>query len=94
MPPQNPLLDDLASLMTGAMGAARTAGEEARTAVRSQAERFIADMDLAGREEVEALKALLQAAVARIDALEARLDALEPAAKPPRPAAPKPKAED
>lgn len=73
----NPMLDDLAGLMTGAMGAARSVGEEAQTAFRSQAARFIADMDLAGREEVDALKALLQSAIARIDALEAEIENLK-----------------
>lgn len=74
---QNPLLDDLAGLMTGAMGAARSAGEEARTMVQSQAARLIADMDLAGRDEVDALKALLQSALARIDTLEAEVAELK-----------------
>ncbi|MEO0982413.1 MAG: accessory factor UbiK family protein [Pseudomonadota bacterium] len=80
MATQNPLLDDLAGLMTGAMGAARAASEEARTAMRGQAERFVADMDLAGREEVEALKDLARDALARVDALEARVADLEAAA--------------
>ncbi|MEL7454040.1 MAG: accessory factor UbiK family protein [Pseudomonadota bacterium] len=77
---QNPLLDDLAGLMTGAMGAARSAGEEARTLMQSQAARLIADMDLAGREEVDAIKALLTQAIERIDALEAEVAALKGAA--------------
>lgn len=79
MAQQNPLLDDLAGLMTGAMGAARSAGEEARAVMRGRAERFIADMDLAGRDEVDALKALAQAAFERVEALEARVAALESA---------------
>ena len=51
----NPLLDDIASLMTGALGAARAAGEEAKTAAQARVRALIADMDLAGRDEVEAL---------------------------------------
>lgn len=74
---QNPLLDDLAGLMTGAMGAARTAGEEARTMVQSQAARLVADMDLASREEMDAVKQLLQTALARIETLEAEIAALK-----------------
>ncbi len=70
---QNPLLDDIAGLMTGAMGAARTAGEEAKTLMQSQAARMIADMDLASREEIDAIKALLQTALERIDALESEV---------------------
>lgn len=70
---QNPLLDDIAGLMTGAMGAARSAGEEARTLMQSQAARLIADMDLASREEFDVYKTLLQTAIERIDALEAEV---------------------
>ena len=39
------------------MGAARAAGEEAKTAAQARVRALIADMDLAGRDEVEALKA-------------------------------------
>jgi len=73
----NPLLDDIAGLMTGALGAARAAGEEARTAAQARVRALIADMDLAGRDEVEALKAIATAALARVEALEARVAALE-----------------
>lgn len=76
-----PIFDDLAGLMTGAMGAARAAGDEARTAMQSRVHSMIADMDLAGRDEVDALKALAVAALERVEALEARVDALEAAAK-------------
>ncbi len=75
----NPLLDDIASLMTGALGAARTAGEEAKTAAQARVRALIADMDLAGRDEVEALKAIAAAALDRVDTLEARIAALEAA---------------
>jgi len=77
MADQNPLLDDIAGLMTGAMGAARSAGEEAKTLMQSQAARLIADMDLASREEIEAYKTLLQSALERIEVLEAEVAALK-----------------
>ncbi len=73
----NPLLDDIAGLMTGALGAARAAGEEAKTAAQARVRALIADMDLAGRDEVEALKAIAIAALERVEALEARVAALE-----------------
>ena len=79
---QNPLLDDIAGLMTGAMGAARAAGEEAKTAAQARVRALIADMDLAGRDEVEALKALAVSALEKVEALEARVAELERAAKP------------
>ena len=78
----NPLLDDIAGLMTGASGAARTAGEEAKTAAQARIRAMIADMDLAGRDEVEALKALAVSALEKVEALEQRVAELEAAAKP------------
>jgi BMFP domain-containing protein YqiC len=75
----NPLLDDIAGLMTGALGAARTAGEEAKTAAQSRVRAMIADMDLAGRDEVEALKALAVSALEKVEALEKRVAELEAA---------------
>ena len=75
----NPLLDDLAGLMTGAMGAARAAGEEARTAMNARLRDAVADLDLVERDEVEALRRLTLDALDRIDALERRLDALDTA---------------
>nr|WP_321360983.1 accessory factor UbiK family protein [uncultured Hyphomonas sp.] len=77
----NPLLDDIAGLMTGALGAARTAGEEAKTAAQSRVRGMIADMDLAGRDEVEALKALAVSALEKVEALEKRVAELEAATK-------------
>ncbi|WP_018148073.1 accessory factor UbiK family protein [Henriciella marina] len=73
----NPLFDDLAGLMTGAMGAARSASEEARTAMQSRVREFIADMDLVERDEVEALRAIAISALEKVEALESRVEALE-----------------
>lgn len=77
MSTKSPVLDDLAGLMTGAMGAARAAGEEVKTAGQSRVRAMIADMDLASREEIDALKAIAVQALERVEALEKRLDALE-----------------
>ncbi|MGC6499456.1 MAG: accessory factor UbiK family protein [Henriciella sp.] len=79
MTAKNPLLDDLAGLMTGAMGVARSAGEEVRTATQARLQAAIADMDLAGRDEVEALKAIAVQALEQVEKLEARVAALEKA---------------
>jgi BMFP domain-containing protein YqiC len=77
MQSQSSLLDDVARLMTGAMGVAQGVGEEAKTFVRTQADRFVADMDLVTREEFELQKELLEEARAEIEALKTRLAALE-----------------
>ena len=57
MQTQNPFLDEMAKLTTAAMGLAQAAGEEAKSAFRSQADRLAAEFDLIRREDFEALKA-------------------------------------
>ena len=83
MQTRNPILDDLSKLAAGAAGAAQAAGEEAKTLFRSGADRIVADMDLASREEVAALKDSLAAALARIDSLEKQVDVLQKSVKKP-----------
>lgn len=73
----NKILDDLAKLMTDAAGAAQGVRREVETAIKSQAERFIADMDLVKREEFEAVKAMAQQAREENDRLEQRILLLE-----------------
>ena len=63
--------------MTGAMGAARAAGDEARTAMQARVRSMIADMDLAERDEVEALRTIAVKALEQVEALEKRVAALE-----------------
>ena len=77
MQSQNSVFDDLARLMTGAMGMAQGAGEEAKSFMRAQADRFVAEMDLVSRDEFEAIKQLAADARAEVDELRARLAALE-----------------
>ena len=76
----NPLLDDMAKVMTGMMDAAQSAGEEAKAAMRAQGEKFVSEMDLARRDEIEVLKSLVQTAVQRIETLEKRVEELESSA--------------
>ena len=71
MQSQNPFLDELAKMTTSAMSLAQAAGDEAKAAMRAQADRFVADMDLVRREEVEALKAELAGLRAEIATLKA-----------------------
>jgi len=70
MQSQNPFLDEFAKLTANAMSLAQTAGEEARSAFRAQADRFVADMDLVRREELDALKAEISELRAQIAALK------------------------
>lgn len=71
MQTQNPFLDEVAKLSTAAMGLAQAAGEEAKAAFRSQADRMVAEMDLVRREELDALKAEIAALRAEIETLKA-----------------------
>jgi BMFP domain-containing protein YqiC len=75
------VFDDLARLMTGAMGLAQGAGEEAKSFMRAQADRFVAEMDLVSRDEFEAVKEVAALARAEADELRARVEALEAALK-------------
>ena len=70
MQTRNPLLDELARLSTGAMGLAQAAGEEAKSAMRAQTDRMVADLDLVRRDEFEALKAEVKALRAELAALK------------------------
>ena len=77
MQSRNPILDDLSRAMQGAAGMAQAAGDEAKAIFRSTAERLVVDMDLARRDEVEALKAVARSALERAEKLEERVAALE-----------------
>lgn len=71
MQTQNPFLDEMARLTNAAMGLAQSAGEEAKTAFRAQADRWVAELDLVRRDEIEALKAEIAALRAEVAALSA-----------------------
>jgi BMFP domain-containing protein YqiC len=73
----NRLLDELAKLLTDAAGAAQGVRREAETLMRSQAERFVREMDLVSREEFEAVKAMAQKAREENEALANRIAMLE-----------------
>ena len=94
MQTQNPFLDEMAKLTTAAMGLAQAAGDEAKAAFRSQADRIAAEFDLVRREDFEALKTELAALRAEVEALRAAQPAPAKAAKPkaPKPGVSGPKA--
>jgi BMFP domain-containing protein YqiC len=84
MQTNNPLLDDLAKLATGALGTLTGVRTEVESRVRDQLERVLSRMDLVTREEFEAVRAMASKArseqeelLRRVDALEARLKARE-----------------
>jgi BMFP domain-containing protein YqiC len=80
----NRLLDELAKLMTDAASAAQGMRREVEGVMRAQAERILANMEVVGREEFEAVKAMAEKArtenerlATMIGTLEARIEALE-----------------
>ncbi|MFC3117739.1 accessory factor UbiK family protein [Jhaorihella thermophila] len=77
MQTRNKFLDDMAQLMTNAMGVAQGAREEAENAMKSLIDRWLADRDFVTREEFDAVRAMAQKAREENAALEARIAALE-----------------
>lgn len=72
-----PIFDDIARLMTDAMGVAHGARREVDTIVRTQAERLLAGMDVVRREEFEAVREMAILAREENERLAARLAELE-----------------
>jgi BMFP domain-containing protein YqiC len=84
MQSENKLVDDLAKLFSGAMGAAAGLKGEVEARMRVPLERLLQQMELVSREEFEVAKAVAEAArseqetlTQRVAELEARLAALE-----------------
>jgi len=71
------LFDELGKLMNNAAGVADGVRREIETAVKSQLERMINDMDLVKREDYDALRELVQAQSAELKALTAEVEALK-----------------
>jgi BMFP domain-containing protein YqiC len=73
----NRLFDEMARLMNDAAGVAQGVRREVETAFRSQAERWLNDLDLVKREEFEAVKEMARLAREENETLKARIAALE-----------------
>ena len=71
------LFDDLSKLMTNAAGVAQGMRGEAEQALRSLAERWIAEANLVTREEFEAVRGMAVRAREENERLDARIAALE-----------------
>ncbi len=88
----NRILDEFAKLMTDAAGVAQGVQREAETAIRSQAEHFLAKMDLVQREDFEVVREMASRARTenqnlkeQLATLEARIEALEGTKKASKP---------
>jgi BMFP domain-containing protein YqiC len=81
---QSRFFDDIARVAAGAAGALSGVRGEIEARARDQLERVLAGMDMVGREEFEAARAMAAKArdeqemlLRRVEALEARLAVLE-----------------
>ena len=75
----NRFFDEVARLMNDAAGVASGVRREVDTLFRTQAERWLRDLDLVKREEFEAVKEMARLAREENEALKARIAALEAA---------------
>jgi BMFP domain-containing protein YqiC len=75
----NRFFDEVARLMNDAAGVAQGVRREFETLFRTQAERWLRDLDLVKREEFEAVKDMARIAREENEALKARIAALEAA---------------
>jgi len=69
--------DEIARLMNDAAGVAQGVRREVDTVFKTQAERWLRDLDLVKREEFEAVKDMARLAREENEALKARIAALE-----------------
>ena len=74
---RNPILDDIAKLMTDAAGVAQGMRKEFETSMSGLLERWLADQEIPTREEVEALRESVRRLDEEREGLAARVAALE-----------------
>jgi BMFP domain-containing protein YqiC len=77
MQTDNRLLDDMAKAASGALGSLAGLRQEIEMRVQQQLERLLGRMNLVGREEFDAVKAVAQAAREQQIKLERRLAEIE-----------------
>jgi BMFP domain-containing protein YqiC len=74
---QGRIFDDLGRLMNDAAAVADGVRREAETAVKSQMERVVNDLDLVKREDFDALRDLVMIQGEEIEALRREIEALK-----------------
>ena len=77
MQSENRFFDDLAKLVNGAAGTVAGMTREFESNARERAKEWIGGVDFVSREEFDAVKAMAAAAREEVELLKARLDALE-----------------
>jgi BMFP domain-containing protein YqiC len=82
MQSENRIFDDFVKVLNGAAGTFAGMTREAQAAARERAREWVGGLDMVGRDEFEAVKAIAVAAREENQLLKARLDALESRAVP------------
>ena len=80
MQSQNRMFDDLVKVLNGAAGTFAGMTREAEAGLRERAREWVGGLDMVGRDEFEAVKAIAVAAREESQGLKARVEALEAAA--------------
>jgi BMFP domain-containing protein YqiC len=89
MQSENRLFDDFVKVLNGAAGTFAGMGREAEANFRERMREWVGGMDMVGRDEFEAVKAIAVAAREENEALKRRIEALETSAPARKPAAAK-----
>jgi BMFP domain-containing protein YqiC len=80
MQSENRLFDDFVKVLNGAAGTVAGMTREAESSFRERMREWVGGLDMVGRDEFEAVKAIAVAAREENQVLKARLDALEASA--------------
>ncbi|MBC7496359.1 MAG: accessory factor UbiK family protein [Sphingomonadaceae bacterium] len=85
MQSQNRIFEDMSKIATSAMGTMAGVGREVETLIRGRVRDLVGDVDMVGRDEFEAVKAMAATARTEVEALKAEIAALRATAgdKPP-----------
>ncbi len=76
MQSQNRIFEDMSKIATSAMGTMAGVGREVETMIRARVKELVGGLDMVGRDEFEAVKAMAATARADAEALKAELAAL------------------
>ena len=87
MQSQNRIFEDMSKIATSAMGTMAGVGREVETLIRGRVRDLVGDVDMVGRDEFEAVKAMAANARAEVETLKAEIAAMRAATGPTRKAA-------
>ncbi|WP_187334647.1 accessory factor UbiK family protein [Novosphingopyxis iocasae] len=88
MQSENRIVDDIVKFVNGMAGTVAGMGREAEAGFKERTRQFVGGMDFVSREEFDAVKAMAAKAREEVETLKARLDALEGKDPSPKQSAP------